>query len=88
VLRHCYASLRPTDHSFRAHSNDMYFSSSTSHSRSIPNSAGLYLHHQAFYAAIVSLAKAGDEVILPTPYYFNHEMTLTQLGNVQITLKD
>lgn len=34
----------------------------------------------AFVAAIMSLADAGDEVILPVPWYFNHQMTLTLLG--------
>lgn len=34
----------------------------------------------AFYAAILALAAPGDEVVLPCPWYFNHEMTLTQLG--------
>jgi aspartate/methionine/tyrosine aminotransferase len=36
--------------------------------------------NQAFYAAIIALAKPGDNVILPTPYYFNHRMTLDMLG--------
>ncbi|BGP13189.1 hypothetical protein JCM10213_000231 [Rhodosporidiobolus nylandii] len=34
----------------------------------------------AFYSTILTLARPGDEIILPTPWYFNHEMTLTQLG--------
>jgi aspartate/methionine/tyrosine aminotransferase len=36
--------------------------------------------NQAFFATIVSLAKAGDQVVLPTPWYFNHKMTLDMLG--------
>ena len=32
--------------------------------------------NQAFCAAITTLAQAGDEVILPTPWYFNHKMWL------------
>lgn len=36
--------------------------------------------NQAFFTAIIALARTGDEVILPLPYYFNHEMTLTGLG--------
>lgn len=28
----------------------------------------------AFYAAVLTIAKAGDEVVLPTPFYFNQEM--------------
>jgi aspartate/methionine/tyrosine aminotransferase len=36
--------------------------------------------NQAFAAAIMALAKAGDNVIVPAPYYFNHQMWLTMLG--------
>jgi aspartate/methionine/tyrosine aminotransferase len=36
--------------------------------------------NQAFCAAIGSLAGAGDEVILPTPWYFNHKMWLDMQG--------
>lgn len=36
--------------------------------------------NQAFAAAIATLAQAGDEVILPTPWYFNHQMLLTMTG--------
>ncbi|WP_223115665.1 aminotransferase [Paracoccus amoyensis] len=32
--------------------------------------------NQAFCAVIQTLASAGDEVILPTPWYFNHKMWL------------
>ncbi len=32
--------------------------------------------NQAFCATIATLAGAGDEVILPTPWYFNHKMWL------------
>ena len=38
--------------------------------------------NQAFCAAIASLAGAGDEVILPTPWYFNHKMWLDMQGIV------
>ncbi|KAJ4474385.1 PLP-dependent transferase, partial [Lentinula aciculospora] len=34
----------------------------------------------AFVATIMAIADAGDEVILPVPWYFNHQMTLTLLG--------
>lgn len=34
----------------------------------------------AFVAAAMALAKAGDNVILPTPWYFNHKMTLDMFG--------
>jgi aspartate/methionine/tyrosine aminotransferase len=36
--------------------------------------------NQAFFTTMIALARTGDEVILPLPYYFNHEMTLTGLG--------
>jgi aspartate/methionine/tyrosine aminotransferase len=36
--------------------------------------------NQAFCLAVMALAQAGDEVILPLPYYFNHQMWLEMLG--------
>ncbi|WP_448202873.1 aminotransferase [Azospirillum sp. sgz302134] len=36
--------------------------------------------NQAFAVAAMSLARAGDNIILPTPWYFNHKMTLDMLG--------
>ena len=36
--------------------------------------------NQAFFAAMVAVAGAGDAVVLPTPWYFNHAMTLDMLG--------
>jgi aspartate/methionine/tyrosine aminotransferase len=36
--------------------------------------------NQAFCLAILALAKAGDDVILPLPYYFNHQMWLDMQG--------
>ena len=36
--------------------------------------------NQAFCAAIMALAQRGDNVILPAPYYFNHQMWLDMLG--------
>ena len=36
--------------------------------------------NQAFAAAIATLAGSGDEVILPTPWYFNHKMWLDMQG--------
>jgi aspartate/methionine/tyrosine aminotransferase len=36
--------------------------------------------NQAFVAALTALAGAGDEVILPTPWYFNHKMALDMAG--------
>ena len=36
--------------------------------------------NQAFTAAMATLAAPGDEVILPTPWYFNHKMWLDMTG--------
>jgi aspartate/methionine/tyrosine aminotransferase len=36
--------------------------------------------NQAFFIAAMALAKAGDAIILPSPWYFNHKMTLDMLG--------
>jgi aspartate/methionine/tyrosine aminotransferase len=36
--------------------------------------------NQAFFVAILALVKAGDAVMLPTPWYFNHKMALDMLG--------
>jgi len=36
--------------------------------------------NQAFAAAIACLCAAGDDVILPVPYYFNHRMWLDMAG--------
>lgn len=36
--------------------------------------------NNAFYAALLAATEPGDEVILPTPYYFNHEMAVTMAG--------
>lgn len=38
--------------------------------------------NQAFCAAIATLAGAGEEVILPVPWYFNHKMWLDMQGVV------
>jgi aspartate/methionine/tyrosine aminotransferase len=42
--------------------------------------------NQAFAAAISALCDAGDEVILPTPWYFNHKMWLDMAGVVAVPL--
>lgn len=36
--------------------------------------------NQAFCAAMATLAAPGDEVLLPTPWYFNHKMWLDMAG--------
>lgn len=42
--------------------------------------------NQAFCAVMSTLAGAGDEVILPTPWYFNHKMWLDMQGVVAVPL--
>ena len=34
----------------------------------------------AFLAAALAVARAGEAVLLPAPWYFNHQMTLNMLG--------
>ena len=36
--------------------------------------------NQAFVLVAMALAKAGDNFLLPAPWYFNHQMTLQMLG--------
>jgi aspartate/methionine/tyrosine aminotransferase len=41
--------------------------------------------NQAFAVAVMAVAKAGENVLMPAPYYFNHQMWLSMLG---IGIKD
>ncbi len=43
--------------------------------------------NQAYCLAILALAKAGDEVVLPVPYYFNHHMWLEMQGIAVVPLR-
>ncbi|WP_298256214.1 aminotransferase [uncultured Litoreibacter sp.] len=43
--------------------------------------------NQAFASMISTLCAAGDEVILPTPWYFNHKMWLDMGGITSVALK-
>lgn len=36
--------------------------------------------NMAFLNAVLAITDPGDEVILPVPFYFNHEMALTMIG--------
>lgn len=42
--------------------------------------------NQAYVAAVMALAREGDAVMLPTPWYFNHKMTLDMFGIEAISL--
>lgn len=39
---------------------------------------------QAFWLAMIALCQAGDEVIIQTPYYFDHDMGLAMLGVTRV----
>ncbi|MEL7212234.1 MAG: aminotransferase [Pseudomonadota bacterium] len=43
--------------------------------------------NQAFAAAIATLCEEGDEVLLPTPWYFNHKMWLDMAGVKAVPLE-
>ncbi|MFT4960907.1 MAG: aspartate/methionine/tyrosine aminotransferase [Paracoccaceae bacterium] len=43
--------------------------------------------NQAFAATLMALTTQGDEIILPTPWYFNHKMWLDMIGVSAIALK-
>src|SRR5262245_22224112 len=43
------------------------------HSRVVVTAGG----NMAFVNALLAVADAGDEIILQSPYYFNHEMAIT-----------
>jgi aspartate/methionine/tyrosine aminotransferase len=36
--------------------------------------------NQAFAAAVLAVAEVGDTIVMPTPWYFNHQMWLKMLG--------
>ena len=42
--------------------------------------------NQAFFVVALALARAGDAVMLPTPWYFNHKMALDMLGIEAVAL--
>ena len=42
--------------------------------------------NQAFFVAMLAFARPGDAVLLPTPWYFNHKMTLDMLGVTAVPL--
>jgi aminotransferase len=40
--------------------------------------------NQGCFVTLMALVEPGDEVLLPSPWYFNHAMTLTALGSVPV----
>lgn len=43
--------------------------------------------NMAFYNALLTIADPGDEIIVPLPYYFNHEMAIGLLGCKPVLVK-
>lgn len=73
-----YTDIRGTPElraAFADHLSEFYGAVVTANAVSI--TAGC---NQAFCLAVMALAGSGDEVILPAPYYFNHDMWLNMLG--------
>jgi aspartate/methionine/tyrosine aminotransferase len=42
--------------------------------------------NEAFVVSMIALAEAGDAILLPSPWYFNHKMTLDMLGIETVAL--
>ena len=40
--------------------------------------------NQAFMLAVVTLLEPGDRILLPSPFYFNHEMAVRAMGGVPV----
>jgi len=56
---------------------DHAISTGEAHGNRIMVTAG---SNQAFVNAVLAVADPGDEIIIPTPFYFNHEMAVTLAG--------
>jgi aspartate/methionine/tyrosine aminotransferase len=72
--------ITPLRETYAAHMNIDYAAAINSEQVGITTGS-----NQAFSAAIMAIAKSGDNVVIPAPYYFNHQMWLTMLG---IEIKD
>ena len=44
--------------------------------------------NQAFMNAVLAVTDPGDEIILPAPYYFNHEMAIVMAGARAVAVAD
>ena len=71
-------ALRAT---YAAHVSALY--GAKIHSENVAITAGC---NEAFFVAIMALARAGDGVMLPSPWYFNHKMALDMLGIETVAL--
>lgn len=69
----------PGEHALRAsyarHVSDLYQAEMEPTCVSITSGC-----NQAFSIAVMCVAGHGDEIVLPSPWYFNHKMTLDMLG--------
>jgi aspartate/methionine/tyrosine aminotransferase len=43
--------------------------------------------NQAFMNAVLAITDPGDEIILPAPYYFNHEMAIVMAGATAVAVQ-
>jgi len=43
--------------------------------------------NQACFAALLAVAEPGDEVLLPSPWYFNHAMAVTAIGALPVPVE-
>jgi aminotransferase len=43
--------------------------------------------NQACFAALLAVTEPGDEVLLPSPWYFNHAMAVTAIGAVPVPVE-
>ena len=60
---------------YAAHLGDIYGGDVSA--RDVAITAGC---NQAYFVVMAAIAQQGDAVLLPTPWYFNHSMTLDMLG--------
>ncbi|MEO9166898.1 MAG: aminotransferase [Aestuariivirga sp.] len=67
--------IKPLREAYAAHLSKAYNAEVTATEVGITSGC-----NQAFAAAIMALAEPGDNVILPSPWYFNHSMWLSMLG--------
>ena len=73
--------LPPLRESYAAHLSGFYGAPVTASEVGITSGC-----NQAFCLALMSLAKAGDQVILPRPHYFNHDMWMRMQGVEPVSL--
>jgi aspartate/methionine/tyrosine aminotransferase len=82
-LRRCFE--QPNNHKYQAVEGIPELRAAIAHKLAIDNAIRLTPEQQvvvtagsnmAFMNAVLAMTQPGDEIILPTPYYFNHEMAI------------